>query len=311
MRIIFTGSSSFTGYWLIKALVEAGHEVLALLSRDEGYYTGVRAERVAALKSFCRPVPSTSFGSAAFFELLAGMTEPCNLLCHHAAEVTDYKSDDFDALGAAQKNCCRLKDALASLRDLGCDRVVLTGSVFEPGEGAGSEGLRGFSPYGVSKGLTAEIFRYYVPAAGMSLGKFVIANPFGPLEEPRLTHYLINNWLTGKSPEINTPLYVRDNIHVRVLARAYVTFVEEFTRTTGFVKTNPSGEIGTIGSFVEQLAREVRCRTGLPCDFSLARQTDFREPVIRTNTDPTHDILGSLGEDVLYDELVSWYRSQI
>jgi len=33
MNIIFTGASSFTGYWFVKKLVEDGNNVIALLLR--------------------------------------------------------------------------------------------------------------------------------------------------------------------------------------------------------------------------------------------------------------------------------------
>ena len=31
MKILFTGASSFTGYWFVKTLAEAGHEVICPL----------------------------------------------------------------------------------------------------------------------------------------------------------------------------------------------------------------------------------------------------------------------------------------
>ena len=46
----------------------------------------------------------------------------------------------------------------------------------------------------------------------MRLAKFVIANPFGPLEEPRFTAYLAREWLGGRSAVVRTPEYLRDNI---------------------------------------------------------------------------------------------------
>ena len=43
---------------------------------------------------------------------------------------------------------------------------MLSGSVFEGGEGSGSQGLPDFSPYGLSKALTAQMFRYYCGTRG-------------------------------------------------------------------------------------------------------------------------------------------------
>jgi UDP-glucose 4-epimerase len=40
MRILFTGASSFTGYWFVRELVAAGHEVVAACRGDGRYRQG-------------------------------------------------------------------------------------------------------------------------------------------------------------------------------------------------------------------------------------------------------------------------------
>ena len=60
----------------------------------------------------------------------------------------------------------------------------------------------------------------------MPLGKFVIPNPLGPFEEPRFCAYLIRQWQAGEAAEVRTPAYVRDNIHVDLLAAAYAAFAK-------------------------------------------------------------------------------------
>lgn len=79
-------------------------------------------------------------------------------------------------------------------------RHVVTGSVFKANEGAGSAPLRGFSPYGLSKGLTATAAEYYADRQGFTFEKFVIPSPFGPHEEPRIATYLMNTRPPGKPP---------------------------------------------------------------------------------------------------------------
>ena len=137
----------------------------------------------------CTPVYGCAFGDECFLDLLRAAR--WDVLCHHAAEVTDYKSPDFDVVAALTANARNLTAVLDALLAGGCRRVVLTGSVFAQNEGAGSQGLPAFSPYGLSKGLTAELFGYHLAVRGMRLGKFVIPNPFGPFEEPRFTAYLV------------------------------------------------------------------------------------------------------------------------
>ena len=166
----------------------------------------------------CRPVHGCCFGDEKFLGLIK--EGGWDILCHHGADVTNYKSPDFDTVAALRNNTHNLPAVLETLRAAGCRRVLLTGSVFEGGEGAGSQGLPDFSPYGLSKALTAQVFRYYCGRAGLSLGKFVIPNPFGPYEEPRFTGYLMKNWLAGATPNCSSPSYVRDNIHVSLLAKS-------------------------------------------------------------------------------------------
>jgi nucleoside-diphosphate-sugar epimerase len=183
----------------------------------------------------------------------------------------------------------------------------LTGSVFEGGEGAGSQGLPDFSPYGLSKALTAQVFRFYCARAEVGLGKFIIPNPFGPYEGPRFTSYLMKNWLAGTTPVCSSPSYVRDNIHVSLLAKVYSRFAEQLP-ATGFTRINPSGYAESQGSFTLRMAREMHPRLQLPCPVELTKQVDFPEPRVRINTDPADaDALG-WDESAAWDELARYYR---
>jgi nucleoside-diphosphate-sugar epimerase len=310
MKILFTGSSSFTGYWFVSELARAGHEVVAIFRGSAEAYEGVRGERVERLEPRCRRVFECGFGERRFLDLIA--SEPAwDVLCHHAAEVTDYKSPDFDVLAAVANNTKGLPSVLDALRDRGCRTVLLTGSVFEEGEGAGSENLPAFSPYGLSKGLTAQVFRYRTHASGLRLGKFVIPNPFGPLEEPRFTSYLLRSWLRGETPTVGTPAYVRDNIHVSLLAKTYVDFLECLVEGTGPEKIGPSGYAESQGTFARRLADEMRVRLGLPCELELAEQSEFPEPRVRINTDVPDAQALSWSEEQAWDEFADYYRGRL
>jgi len=208
MKILFTGASSFTGFWFVKSLAAAGHEVVCPLRGAPEHYDTVRKQRVGKLQSLCRLVPETPFGTEAFFKLICE-GGAWDLLCHHATEAANYRSPDFDIQRALQNNTLNLRAVLAALKADGLKGVVLTGSVFENDEGAGEEPLRAFSGYGLSKGLTWQMFRYHCGEAHVPLGKFVIPNPFGPFEEPRFTAYLMRSWKEGKPAGVKTPDYVR------------------------------------------------------------------------------------------------------
>jgi UDP-glucose 4-epimerase len=306
MKVLFTGASSFTGYWFVSTLAGAGHEVVCPLRGVSEDYQGVRRQRVEALKSLCRLVPQSPFGGEAFMALVSA--GGWDLLCHHAADVTDYKSPDFDVHRALLNNAANLRSVLAGLKGRSIKAVVLTGTVFENDEGLGGESLRAFSAYGLSKGLTWQLFRYYCGEAGLPLGKFVIPNPFGPLEEPRFTAYLMKTWAEGKAANVKTPDYVRDNIHVDLLAGAYRQFAERLlTSSKPICKRNPSGYVESQGTFALRVAREVKARTAWACEVQLARQTEFSEPLIRINEHSATRLVPTWNETVAWDQFVSFY----
>ena len=100
MKILFTGASSFTGFWFVKTLAAAGHDIVCPVTRKLESYTDVRRQRVEQLKPLCRFIPRAPFGSDNFLNVLR--ENPFDLLCHHGAEAADYKSAGFDACGRSK-----------------------------------------------------------------------------------------------------------------------------------------------------------------------------------------------------------------
>lgn len=312
MKILFTGGSSFTGLWFVKELHKAGFEVTTVFT-NAGIenYTGVRKERIQQLLDISRPVFECSFGSEKFLSLLR--SEKFDILCHHAAEVKDYKSPDFDPVNALHLNTFNLSEVLKALNGNNFRGIVLTGSVFEASEGEGGKDekfLDAFSPYGLSKTLTFNLFKYYCSALGIRLGKFVIPNPFGPFEEPRFTGYLMKTWFGGRIAEVNTPLYFRDNIHVDLLAKSYVYFLNRMLNSSdNFLKINPSGYPELMSAFTKRFSGEMKGRLNLSCEFKLNEQTVFTEPVKRINTLPASGLIGSWDEKKAWDDLAEYYKA--
>jgi UDP-glucose 4-epimerase len=309
MKALLTGASSFSGLWFARALAERGVEVIAPLRRGRNSYSGLRQARVRELAKFAEIVSGVEFGSAEFFEVLD--RAQCDIFCHHAARVADYRSPAFDVNLALAENTRGLKALTERLSAGACSAVILTGSVFESDEGAGTEPRRAFSPYGLSKALTAAVIRYWCEMAGMPLGKFVIANPFGPLEEPRFCAFLVKTWASGETPEVRTPLYVRDNIHISLLAKAYADFAVEVAQSKKSARRAPTLYVESQGAFAERFAREMGKRVGAPCPIKLAVQTDFSEPMVRINTDPVDATRLDWNEAASWDEIAAYYSEQL
>jgi len=298
VKILLTGGSSFTGLWFARSLTVAGHTVVAPLKGMIGDYSGLRGERVTELKAVAEVVEGCPFGSAGFLDLASQGS--FDLLCQHAARTGDYRNPDFDILGAVADNTQQLVEVLKTLLTRGLAGVVLTGTVFEQDEGAGDAPLRAFSPYGLSKGLTWQYYRYLSQTMGFPLGKFVIPNPFGPFEEPRFCNYLIQTWFKGEVPTVRTPLYVRDNIHVDLLAASYAAFAGKVPTQNGVIKLNPSFYVESQGAFANRFAAEMTPRLGIACPVTPLQQSEFAEPMVRLNTDRID------GEALGWKEAAAW-----
>jgi UDP-glucose 4-epimerase len=305
MDILFTGGSSFTGYWFIRELASQGHNVLAVFRREiDEYRDEIRRRRIDLQSSACEQLFGISFGDDRFLELLDDRR--FQLLCCHGAEVTNYNKPDFDVYAATAGNTYRLPVVAEKLAQFGC-KVILSGSVFENDEGAGSRDLRAFSPYGLSKGFTWQLFRYHASVKSLSLGKFVIANPFGPYEEKRFTHYVMKCWSAQEPATVNTPNYVRDNIHVSLLAKAYARFAASLP--PGVSRINPSGYVETQGAFIHRLAAEISKRLPWKCDFILRNQTEYAEPRARLNLDSCDAASFDWNESAAWDDFATYYSA--
>ena len=139
----------------------------------------------------------------------------------------------------------------------------------------------------------------------MTLGKFVIPNPFGPLEERRFTHYLMKSWSEAATPTVNTPEYVRDNIHVSLLAKIYTHFTTNLRNGTS--RATPSGYVESQGVFTSRLALQIRQRLNWKCEFKLNIQTEYPEPRVRINADSTESGSFNWNETTAWDEFADYY----
>lgn len=115
--------------------------------------------------------------------------------------------------------------------------------------------------------------------------------------------------MKGDTPTCSTPRYVRDNIHVSLLAKGYAQFARNLGGP-GFSRLNPSGYAETQEAFALRVARELEPRLNRPCPIHFKRQVDFPEPRVRINTQPLEADLSDWQESEAWDDLASYYQRQ-
>jgi nucleoside-diphosphate-sugar epimerase len=307
-RVLLTGASSFTGMWIAEALAAAGFEVLAPLLRPEADYDGERSARIARLRKVAEVVYDCPFASSAFLELVGGRRDIV-ALAHHAADVTGYRDPGFDAAAAFARNLEGAPEVFTRLAGQGVRVALVTGTVFEAGEGDGAEPLA-VTPYGLSKTLTNIALQHHATWAGLTFGRFVIPSPYGAFEQQRsFPAYLFRSWRAGETPMVRTPLYLRDHLPAPRLARAYAEHLAALLRDRAArAVARPSGWIATQGDFARKVAAEAAARLGRDCPALMAEQTEFPEPLRRVNHDPAPAV--GWDEAAFWDDYVGWYEAR-
>jgi hypothetical protein len=151
-------------------------------------------------------------------------SENIDIFCIHHAVVGDYKSEQFSVAEAVEVGTFEIKKVARLLCEKGLTSVVITRSIFESSLGIRSE-ERPVNRYAIAKRAVSEIWENEFTSLGIKVKNFVIANPIGALEEKRLTNYLVSEWKAGKTPVLKSPLMVRDNLPIDILATSYRDFV--------------------------------------------------------------------------------------
>jgi len=295
MRILITGPTSFSGAFIIEALAKAGHDVVTTFTQSLDAYTGIRRLRADKVLQHATAHMEVSFGDDRFLSLLG--QESFDVFCHHGAWTHDYNAIDYDFESAFATNTRSMNRVCEALSKNGCQKIIVSGSIFEEAEPI-------FSPYGLMKKMTFDTTEFYGTHFGMQVSKFVIPNPFGPLDNPKFISMLLKAWQQGKTPSVQLFPYIRDNIPIDLLALGFADWVERCPATVGRSIYRPSGYVSTMAEFVRRLQRECRQRTGWACDVRFTKQTDFAQPLRLVNDVPLMPLFSAWDEQAFWDRLV-------
>ena len=110
---------------------------------------------------------------------------------------------------------------------------------------------------------------------------------------------------------MRTPLYVRDNIHVDLMAAAYATFAQPIPSRRGVTRFNPSFYVERQGAFANRFAAEMAPRLGVACPIILLEQQEFGEPMVRINTDRIDGAAFDWSETSAWDAEAEFYDRTI
>jgi len=242
--IIITGVSSFVGCHLAHTFSKAGYKVIAVTSRAQDRYEGIRKDRLSFIQgrvyfAACDLTDKEALGQ------LINLHKP-DVWVQHAGYADNYGAQDYDLEKSLELNVVALEPLYRQLSDTGCS-VVVTGSSMEyaSSDAANDEGDACWPdmPYGVSKLATSvEASRlagqYNVPTRVARLYILV-----GSFDAPgKLMDFVIKQLAAGKAADLSPCEQKRDFLGVNDVCEAYVLMVDDMSRTNFDVFNICSGE---------------------------------------------------------------------
>jgi nucleoside-diphosphate-sugar epimerase len=304
VRILLTGGSSFTGAWFAQALAARGHDVLCALRGPASSGDALRRYRLALLGA-CEVAELAPFGTEAFLALLEERG-PFDLLALHGWAGGDHRRVDLPVDAAVAATTFRLASVLDLLRRAGGSVVLLTGSVFESGEGSADPESPALTRYGLAKTLIREQVRHAVAEAGLRLHRFVIPHPIGPGDKPGLVSDLASAWLAGGPGVLRSPATVRDLVPVDLLGLDYALYCERALAGEASAVRRPSGMIGTLLEHAEWIAASFRARWRRPCPIEARAGAASGPP--RVNREPCAASHPHWSAERFWDQLAAFHH---
>ena len=253
MKIVATGATSFVGSGAVKALLERGHKVYAVLRKgsskaDRLLINGAMPENLVILEE--------DLGSLE--RLAEQIPEPCDVFLHMGWKGAG--SDSRSAAAIQEENAKDSLNAVQAAKALGCRRFVFTGSQAEYGvhDALMNEetGCRPTSPYGEAKLKVRIEAEALCRKLSMDYGHARIFSTYGIGDYPwSLLSTCVNTFLSGGVMEMGACTQDWNFMYIDDAGRA-VAMLCEYQKSLmeqGCVYNlgGPMDETGPLKHFVE------------------------------------------------------------
>ena len=253
MKIVATGATSFVGSGAVKALLERGHKVYAVLRKgsskaDRLLINGAMPENLVILEE--------DLGSLE--RLAEQIPEPCDVFLHMGWKGAG--SDSRSAAAIQEENAKDSLNAVQAAKALGCRRFVFTGPQAEYGvhDALMNEetGCRPTSPYGEAKLKVRIEAEALCRKLSMDYGHARIFSTYGIGDHPwSLLSTCVNTFLSGGVMEMGACTQDWNFMYIDDAGRA-VAMLCEYQKSLmeqGCVYNlgGPMDETGPLKHFVE------------------------------------------------------------
>lgn len=239
MRIFLTGGRGFIGQYLVPKLIQKGHEILFLSRRSDVSFENNKVEvlvgDLAHLEDWKEKVKE--FAPEATI--------------HLAWEgIPDY------GLNLSIRNLQQGLNLFSFLAEIGCKKIISTGSCWEYGKQKGSltEGsiINPHNAFTAAKNSLHWMGKCLAEEKQLQFIWTRLFYVYGPGQRKNsLIPYIIDCITNGKKPEIKTPLAKNDFVYVEDVAEALVAILESVSSFHSDVYNIGSGNLTSVKEIID------------------------------------------------------------
>lgn len=278
MKILFLGSSSFTGFHFVNNLSKnINHEIYCLFTKKKNAYNSIRKNRINILskKKNLKFFYQIEFGDLKFIKLIK--KEKFDALCLHHAETNNYNDDKkFNFKKSIKKNTKNINKVFRNL-----DKktfILISNTIFQKIK---SKKYNDINNYGRSKSITYKILKKACNKFKLKFKSIYITNPWGIYEEKKLNYYLIKCWIKGEEAIVKFPNYIRDNIFIDKLTNQYIKILYSKSNKIDYF---PSGYCSTNEEFIKALKKKFEKFFNIRANVKFIYNSKHSQPKIRINS---------------------------
>lgn len=278
MKILFVGVSSFTGYHFVKNLSQnKKNKITCTLTKNFNSYNSIRFKRLNLIKRCpnINLINKIKFGDKKFIKLLT--KNKFDIICLHHALTKNYNSNlKFNLKRSLIENTRNIESVFKIINRK--TTIIVSNTVFQK---IPTKNYEPVNNYGVSKSISYDKIKFFCKKYKLKYKSIYITNPWGPLEEKKLNHYLIYNWIKNKNVFISHPKYVRDNIYVDKLSKIYSNLLSSKSKKIDYF---PSGYCSSNKVFIEEFKKKFEKFFNKKVKVTYAKKATYSQPLIRINS---------------------------
>lgn len=246
MKVVVTGATSFIGKQFVLSAIEKGWDVVAVVRKD--------SEKVLELKNVVN-LQIVELNMEEYYQI-GVLAEKCDCFVHFAWNGT--RGDERNNYVLQEKNYKNSMDAIESILNIGCKRVITAGSQAEYGccEGEITEEIE-CSPntaYGIYKLKVYEMTKKLCEKRNVTYIEPRIFSLYGPGDfEKTLIMNLIDKMKKNESCNLTQCRQMWDFLYLDDAVKAIINLCEQECK--GGVYNLGSGDVRELKDYVEEVKK--------------------------------------------------------